>query len=796
LLRRIRIALIVLASLIVALLLAAWLVLRASLPDLDGSVAAGVDAPTSLDRDDLGAVTVRGRSRADVAWALGYAHGQDRFFQMDLSRRLAAGELAELVGAAAVSKDREMRLYRFRHTAQEVLKRATPHEREVLEQYAAGVNAGLDSLGSRPFEYWLLRNRPAPWRAEDCALVVFAMWIDLTYSEFADEAARGAVRDTLPEPLYRFIYSRGSDWDAPVVGAALPLPPVPGADVYDMRKLPAAQSASTARRDYEHVETGGIGSNSWAVGGAHTATGAGLVANDMHLGLRVPNTWYHARMQIQGEDGRTNTDLTGVTLPGVPSLVVGSNGTVAWGYTNSYGDWVDLIELDVDPAAPDSYATAEGPRAFETINETIHVHDAPDESLQIRETIWGPVFDTDLSGRPRAAAWTAQDPVATNMAGLGLESAGTVSEALDIAARSGIPPQNFVVVDAAGNLGWTIMGQIPIRSGYDPRAPANWSSPGVGWQGWLAPEAHPRLFNPPQGRVWTANARVVDGAALASIGEGNFALGARAGEIRDSLLALDKAREQDMLAIQLDDRTRVHERWQPHLLALLDATATTDNPARSQARRLVADWHGHASADSAGFRILRAWRDRIRDRVFASLLQPVKARKADLDLPIPSLFEGPLWELVRTEPAHLLDPKFASWREFELAMLDEVLQELGKECARLDDCTWGKRNTVRIRHPLSGAVPMLAPLLDMRAVELPGDIYAPRVQGPAFGASERLAVSPGHEAQGYFHMPGGQSGHPLSNFYRAGFDAWVEGRPLPFLPGEPAHHLAFMAARP
>jgi penicillin amidase len=482
-------------------------------------------------------------------------------------------------------------------------------------------------------------------------------------------------------------------------------------------------------------------------------------------------------------------DVSGLTLAGVPVVVVGSNGSIAWGFTNTYGDWADLVQLDVDAQAPGRYLTPDGPTEFAHLTERIRVRGGSDDTLEVRETIWGPVFDTDLRGRERVAAWIAHDAAATNLASLELETARDVPAALDIAARSGIPPQNFVVADAQGNIGWTIMGRIPVRVGYDPRAPASWSTRGVGWQGWLAPAAYPRIMNPARGRIWTANQRVVQGSDLEAIGDGGYALGARAGQIRDALLALEGAQERDMLTIQLDDRARVHERWRALLLERLDDAALDGNDTRAEARRLVEGWHGHAAINSAGYRILREWRERVRDAVFAALTREVRAHAPDMELRVPSQFEGPLWQLVRAEPLHLLDPAFDSLRSFELAKLDEVLAELGNECKTLAACTWGERNRARIRHPLSRALPVLSALLDMPDVELPGDLLSPRAQSPTFGASERFAVSPGHEGNGYFELAGGQSGHPLSPYFRAGFDAWAEGQPLPFLPGPVVHRL-------
>lgn len=817
--RKLRIILVGFAFLILLAVTAAYLVVRSSLPALDGELnVANLDAAVAIERDELGVVSISGSNRADVAWATGYAHAQDRFFQMDLARRVAAGELAEVFGGIALDTDRGRRVHQLRSVAREVVARARAEDRVLVERYAAGVNAGLASLRGRPFEYFVLRATPQRWLPEDTVLVVFAMYIDLT-ENFDSEDQRGTLRSVLPAGLERFIYSTGSEWDAPLLGAPLELAPLPGPEIYDLRKLgqpapaepapadPDAPAGVSARARFQpfglepaSADEPALGSNNWAVGGLHTANGAGLLASDMHLGLGVPAIWYRARLRVASQltdppPASALLDITGVTLPGVPMVIAGSNGSIAWGFTNSYGDWCDLVLLDMEAGSQDRYLTPDGPREFERVTETIRVHGAGDEQLEVRKTIWGPVIGQDLQGRWRAAVWTAHHPEATNLAMRDLENATDAATALDIGARSGIPPQNLVVADRAGSVGWTIMGRIPVRVGYDEAAPASWSQPGVGWQGWLAPSAYPRLVNPPQGRIWTANQRTVDGEALELLGDGGFAFGARAGQIRDALLARESAAESDMLAIQLDDRSRVHERWRAKLLGVLDEAAIEARADRAEARRLVEGWLGRAATNSAGYRILRGWRDRVRDGVFQALTAEVRARHPDFEFSQQQRFEGPLWRLVQAEPAHLLDPAYASWREMELAMLDELVVDLKKECETLAACTWGKRNRVIVRHPLSRAIPPLATFLDMPLVELPGDVYTPRVQGRDFGASERFAVSPGSEAQAYYHMPGGQSGHPLSPYYRAGFEAWAEGRPLPFLPGETRHRIEFRPRR-
>ena len=778
-----------LAVAIALLFLGGYFLLRASLPPLDGERVGAVSAPLSITRDSFGVPLIRAADRRDVAWATGFAHAQDRYFQMDLSRRFAAGELAELFGSVALENDRRMRIHRFRHVAQQVLTRATPQERELLDAYVAGVNAGLASLATRPFEYWILRAQPEPWRAEDTVLVVLSMYEQLTYSRFGAESSRGIVHDSVPGALYRFLYQRGTQWDAPLSGAPVAPEPIPPASEVNLAGQALARTLPVF--DPERDSDLRAGSNNWAVAGELTASGHALLANDMHLGLAVPNTWYRARWQVAASDSATPTmDVTGVTLPGVLVMVVGSNGHVAWGFTNSYGDWCDLVVLHEDTSHPDAYATQVGFHPFEHVTETIRVRGQPDVSLEVLGTIWGPVFDRDRQGHRRAAAWTAQLPEATNLMLLQLESVTDVAAALEVANRAGAPPQNFVAADEHGNIGWTIMGRIPLRGAEDSSLPSDWSQPGNGWSGWLAPDRYPRILNPQDGRLWTANARAVDGEALRMIGEGEFDLGARAGQIRDDLLQLHSARESDMLAIQLDDRALYLEHWRAKLLQLLDERALAGHRARAEFRTLVTESAQRADADAVGYRLLREWRARLRERVFGMLTAAARRPDSDPDeIEIAPQFDGPLWQLLVAEPPNLLSAEYPSWRDLELRSVDATIEELRKVCTTLTRCTWGARNRIAVSHPLGRAIPALGWLLNMPVYALPGDANMPRVQGVRFGASERFAVAPGREAQAYFHMPGGQSGHPLSPYYSAGYDAWAKGKPLPFLPGPAEHQL-------
>ncbi len=771
-------ALAVLAVLITAAC-GAWLTLRASLPTLSGAVVLpGLGAAMRLERDADGVPTLRARSRADLARGLGFLHGQERFFEMDLMRRAAAGELAALLGPALADVDATLRVHRFRSVARRALAALAPQDRALIDAYVAGVNAGLDALRSRPFEYWLLRTPPRPWTAEDTLLCVHAMFLQLEDPLGHAELQRGLLAATLPPALWRFVAAPAAEWDATIDGSIATPPPLPTPAEVDLRRrpeLPALPPAQVVERLAE------IGSNNWAVAGARTTNGAAVVANDMHLGYRVPIIWYRARLVMEGAQA---LDATGVTLPGAPLIVAGSNGSIAWGFTDSYGQFDQVIRLVPVDGDDDAYLTMHGTRKLEHVEEIIEIKGAPPRHLDVALTEWGPVVGRDWEGRRYALAWTAHDPGAANVALAALERTHSAAEALALAPTFGMPPQNLVVADRDGHIGWTIAGRLPARATGADDLPRLSTDVAPGFSGWLDPQAQPRLLDPPQGLLWSANARVVGGEFAALIGDDGMDRGARAAQIHTDLAAVSHPfAPADSLGIQLDDRALFLERWRALAVQVVERARAADPRAHAEAAAVLGGWTGHALPEDAAFRFVHAFRAAVEARVFYMLVAPARAADPQFSFEIPNAFEGPLWRTVSSRPQNLLAPAYADWDALLGAALGDA-ERLPPVCRTLATCTWGRVNAVHAAHPLSRALPFLAPWLDMPTVRVPGAHKdMPRIQGPDYGASERFSVAPGHESEGYFHMPGGQSGHPLSPFYRAGFDAWAEGRATPFLPG-------------
>ena len=793
-LARIRQLSLFIAVMAVLLALAVYGILSLSLPQLDGKVhSRTIKDAVHVHRDQLGIPTIQGENRVDVAFATGYLHAQDRFFQMDLNRRNSAGELSALFGEIALKHDKKVRMHQFRDVARKVVENLDDEGRQLLQAYTDGVNKGLKELSTRPFEYWLLKQKPQPWQPEDAFLAVFSMYLDLSDEMAAMDQAKGFLAGVAGKSVTEFLSPPQTRWDAPLIEDYGVEPQIPGPDVINLRDTSVSDYAALSG---ELKPVSAIGSNNFAVAGRFSETGAAIVEDDMHLGLRVPTVWYRAQL-IYRDDG-IQRKVNGLTLPGTPFVVVGSNGSVAWAFTNSFGDWHDRVNIELTEDG--LYKTAAGPRAFEEREHTIVVKGQEPVTHKTRYTIWGPVSESKFDGSLQVLRWTAHNPEATNSNLYLLEKAGDMYEAINVANISGIPPQNFTVGDSKGNVGWSIAGRIPNRSGVDSTYPLTWEQAEQNWQGWLSVDDYPMVLNPAHGRIWTANSRVASGANYSKLGNGGYAPGPRTLQIRNALNGKEAFQEEDLLNIALDDTALYMSSWRTMALKAIEADQAKKE-SREEFARLVNNWSGRAVPDDVGYRLVREFQDMAKLKVLKHLgryfLRKGGVNNADVNdgwLQDLNREESAVLRLLEQQPENWLPPVYDTWDALVLESVDEVINDLGG-ANQLSERTWGERNIAKINHPLSGALPVVGEWLNMPAVALAGDIWTPRAQKTGVGVSERMIVSPGYEERGIMHISGGQSGHPLSSFYQAGFEDWLDGKPSAFLPGKTRYTLTFKPKR-
>jgi penicillin amidase len=761
----------------------AWLQISDALPLLDGEVhVAGITAPAQLHRDAQGTAIIQAANEIDANRALGFAHGQDRFFQMDLLRRSAAGELSALVGSVAIDVDRAAVIHRFRELSRQVLARESPPRRALIEAYTTGVNAGINSLPSKPWEYALLRTEPSPWLPEDSGLVFYSMVLDLQDSTGTYEQTLANLRDFLgPTAVDYFNPLIGPD-DSALDGTQAALPPPPPPRVLDLRQAPPRTQVLSDAAPPDPLT---IGSNAFV----HIHDSVATLAGDPHLTLRVPNLWYRARLEWPLPDASTH-HVTGATLPGLPGVIIGSNGHISWSFTNARVDTGDLVALDLDPIAFE-YLYLHNKEAFEFETHVDMIEVKGDDAVKMEST-WthfGPLVGVSRSGKKLAYRWTFHDPAAINFNLLDLNTARTVAEALFIGTHSGMPTQNLFVADTTGDAAWTLTGQIPQRRGFDGHLPVSWAYGDRSWEGFQSPADHPVVRATATSPIWSGNQRLIGGEAMKRLGDSGFDDPERATQIKRDLLDLPPTaiKPADLLAIQLDHRADWVMRWRDLLVATLDRTELSGD--RAKFREFIATWDGQADAKSVGYRLLRDWRSQLS----ALTLQPIFAQIIDYDPDFAYWrlrYEPSLWALHRDEPINLLSADYADWDALRLTAVDRVLAALADKKTSLERATWGSANRLRFQHPLAGALPdFMANWFNFPAVHQSGDSRTPHVARPSHGASLRMVVSPGRESEGIYHQPGGASGNPLSPYYRTGHEDWVRGKPSPFLPGAPQHTL-------
>jgi penicillin G amidase len=770
------IGLILITGLVVSLLII-------SLPTTDGNIRLpGLSSSVAVHSDERGNPSIVAENRIDAYRTLGYLHARDRLFQMELMRRKSSGRLAELFGISAVEIDRKQRSYQFSKTARQIVSDLPAEQYQVLHAYVSGVNAYIEQTTVFPPEFLALQHQPEPWREEDSILVILGMFQTLNGQE-QDERMLTVMEKVLPVDMVKFLTPDTDIYTSTLLGGSAP------------RRFMDHISSETFINladpvDYiahNHVDSENIvaGSNNWVVAGSKTADGRAIVANDMHLGLSVPNIWYRADLRYQQH-------IYGVTLPGVPAVIVGSNDQVAWGFTNVTADLIDLIRLELNPDNPQQYRTVQGWVEFKTHQEIIRIKDAPSVDLTIQGTIWGPVSLQPLLSEKVAVKWTALERHAVDLGLLAMDQASTTEQAMDTMNHIGAPPQNVVIADREGHIGWTYMGRFPNRISFDGLTSRSWADGNFDWQGFLSPEDLPRLLDPPEGFIATANNRTLGSEYPHVIGH-NWSLGYRAFRIAELLREQDNLTERELLAIQLDTRSEVYDFYQQLALNELQAIPRKDK-ALQEVEQVLKAWDGHMSSSSIGASLLAEFRRQLAEEMFAKVvaagqtLDPnFKYAWREMETPMRILLSERPKGLLR---AHLND----NWNTLIIDTLRQSAQQLQRDhpTIKLTQLTWGETHPITVRHTFSKLSPLLAQLLDMPTFASDGCAsFCVKVMGRNHSASERLVLSPLHPEDAIFHMPGGQSGHPLSEHYRDQQNSWQLGIATAFQLDKSAHTLQF-----
>lgn len=762
-------------------------VLHQSMPQLDGTVQLDrLSAEVLVQTDAHGMPVINASSRIDAIRALGYVTARDRLFQMELMRRKSAGRLAEVFGDMALDNDIKARTYGFHREAKAILAKLPPIHQQYLHSYAEGVNSYIAESGKLPFEFTVLGYQPEPWSPEDSLLVVLGMCENLSAGEERGERMLSVMEKTLPDAAMRFLTPDTDSYTEQLQKRAESLRPAQAIPLEALASALAHQSSDkTPLAQLVQQSDLMVGSNAWAVSGKKTWDGRAILANDMHLGISVPNIWY--RIELNYGD----THAAGLTLPGTPLMIAGSNRHIAWGATNLSGDFLDLVRLDINPADPGQYRVGGQWQHFDEYPETILVKGGVSKQITVKQTRWGPVANQTLLDQPVAIHWTALDADAVNLNLFDLEQGETLEQAVRIVNSTGGPQLNLLLADDKGHIAWTLMGKIPKRFGNDGLVSRSWADGRVGWNGYVEPGDLPRVIDPPEGILASANDRRLGKSYPYVIGH-QFGNGYRAYRITQQLTQMPKVGEWAMFNLQLDTESEFYVYYQQLALNSLTAEAIAAQPDLAEARDYLLAWDGRADVGSLGFALLVEFRKQLVEAVFTPLLSA--SRDADKNFSYSwSYIDTPLQALLNEKPPHALPDAahYRNWDDFILGQLKHGLQQVQarQPGVALMELNWGRLNKVKQTHPFSRAAPILSDFLDMPDEALPGCAFCVRAAGPGFGASERLVVAPGHFEDAILHMPGGQSGHPLSTYYRDQQYYWLNGLPMSLMSGKAEHAL-------
>jgi penicillin G amidase len=796
-------------AIVAGALLDAYFVAHSALPQLDGSLQVqGLAAPVTVTRDVHGVPTIEANNLDDLFFAQGYVTAQDRLWQMDIMRRFASGELSEILGAKTLKLDREQRILGMLAAAKKSIEAAPPRDRAFFDDYARGVNAYIKARAKNlPIEFRILGYTPQPWTPEDSVVIANQMVKDLNYHYFDNALEREKILARLGPELTADLYVNRSWHDRPptVMREDLDEPQQNASDSDDdddddddgpdnsvtRATVPYAAPVAAPANDLA-VD----GSNDWVVSGAHTVTGKPLLSNDMHLGHQMPNLWYEAHLHSG------TLEVAGVTLPGMPYVVVGHNQRIAWGFTNVGPTVTDVFIEHFN--AQGAYQTPGGWIQPEHRAETIHIEGQPDVSIDVKITRHGPIITELVAGetRPLALRWTLYDGLRIPF--FDVNAAQNWDEFCHAFSMLDAPGQNVVYADVDGNIGYHTTGKVPIRAAGDGSLPVSGADNAHEWTSYIPFDRLPNVYNPPSGVIATANGRITPDNYPYSVSM-EWEAPWRTARIYHVLESGRQFTQADMLALQNDVQSEADLFAAERFVYAIDHAAKPSPRAR-QAADLMRGWDGRMQASSAAptiaERSIRELRRLILEPKLGGAPADPQTETGALSWQTYSWEMRSVWleNILLHRPKRWLPEKYANYDELLTAAVDAAVNaaEAPKD---LGSWRWGKYNAIEIQHPVLGEIPIVRRWSGTGLREQSGSGYTVKAVTPKHGPSERFTADLFDLDQSTLNIVTGQGGNFLSPYYLDQWKAWYEGTTftLPFsakaVEGSKQHRLVLQPAK-
>jgi penicillin amidase len=775
-------------SLLVVVAVFGWCyaIVRRALPQLDGRVTvSGLHSNVTVKRDHRGVPTIDAANLQDLFFAQGFVTAQDRLWQMDSMRRFAAGELSEILGEQFLEHDREQRILSLRVAAGRSLEVASPQDRTNFAAYSQGVNAFIEGHRDRlPVEFRVLRYSPRPWTPVDCTLIAAQMVKDLNHYQYKHALTREKILAKIGAELTADLYVNSSSFDRPPTavrpdskGNREPENQDPDDEESPDSNAPAvrhiAQIFHPSLAMSGAVEHPVIGSNNWVVSGAHTVSGEPLLSNDMHLGHQLPNLWYEAHLHSG------SFDVAGVTLPGLPYVIVGHNQRIAWGFTNigpTVEDvYIETMNGDGEILTPDGWQQPEHRR------EVVHVKGKADVVVDVVATRHGPIISELIPEETRKVAlrWTLYE--GTRNPFLDLDSAQNWDQFRSALTHFDAPAQNVVFADVDGNIGYQATGKIPIRASGDGSLPEKGTTDkSQEWTGYIPFDELPRVYNPPSGVIATANSRITPDKYKYSISS-EWEAPWRSNRIYRVLESGRKFSAADMMGVQTDIYSDLDHVVAERLVAAIDVNKQASARAK-EATEILRAWDGRMTADSSAPTIAV----KARSEVMRLLLEP-KLGAVPKQWP----FVGLNWtaydwgmqsvwlrNVLQNEPKRWLPAAYKSYDDLLAAALESAVSKPGD----LNSWKWGEAHPVEIQNPVLGQIPVIRRWTGPGLQPQSGSGYTVKAVTRTHGPSERMTIDLANLDQSTLNLVTGESGNFLSPNYMDQWRAWYEGFsfPLPF----------------
>ncbi|HZW96412.1 MAG TPA: penicillin acylase family protein [Candidatus Eremiobacteraceae bacterium] len=774
----------------------AYFVARAALPQLDGTIQInGLSASTKVTRNNHGVPTIEATTLEDLFFAQGYVTAQDRLWQMDITRRFDGGELSEVLGQDTLKIDREQRVLGLRAAARKSLQMASLRDRSYFDAYARGVNAFIESHGNQlPIEFRILKYQPKPWQAEDSIVIANGMVKELNYYTFGDALAREKILAKLGPELTADLYVNRSWHDRPptVMREDLNQQNQDDSEEEDDEDDGPDNSVTWHRGTGAEIWAQRIpeavnGSNDWVVSGAHTVTGKPLLSNDMHLGHQMPNLWYEAHLTVNTtvNTKSSNFDVAGVSLPGMPYVIVGHNQRIAWGFTNVGPTVADAFIENFNSQG--AYQTAKGWQQPEHRTEVIHIKGAPDVTVDVRITRHGPIITDILPGETRQVAlrWTLYDGL--RMPFFDIDAAQNWEEFRKAFSQLDAPGQNVVYADVDGNVGYQSTGHIPIRAAGDGSLPVSGADDAHEWAGYIPFDKMPSIYNPPSGVIATANGRITPDGYPYSISV-EWEAPWRTERIYHVLESGRKFAASDMLALEDDIHSENDLFAAERFVYSVDHTAKSSARAK-QAADLMRNWDGHMSASSAAPTLAVRSAQELTRLLLEPRLGPapdaLEEQKKTLSWKTYGWEMRTVWlqNVLLHQPKRWLPEGYPNYDQLLAAAVEAAVNE--PEAPKdLASWHWGSFNAVEIDHPVLGKIPFIRRWAAPGVREQSGSGYTVKAVTRHHGPSERFTANLADLDQSTLNTVTGQGGNFLSPYYMDQWQAWYDGSRfiLPFTP--------------